>query len=66
MVMRYNDDCLKTVSQNAQVFKIQFSSNFNHAELPATFYNSDGSVNFDDIFLSLNPPIDWTKDREWG
>ena len=54
MSMRYNEDCLKTVPRTANAFTIFFSSNFNQAEIPAIIYESDGSVKFDDILLSLN------------
>ena len=57
MVMSYNDDCLKTVPQIANAFNIYFSSNFNHTEIPAIVYESDGSLKLDDILLSLNPSI---------
>ena len=42
MVMSYNHSCLKNVPQKANAFKIYFSSNFNHTEIPAIVYESDG------------------------
>ena len=57
MVMSYLDDRLKKVPQIANAFNIYFSSNFNHAEIPATVHESDNSVELDDILVSLNPSI---------
>ena len=55
MVLKYNDDCLNTISQIANAFNFHFSSHFNHTEIPAKFFEADGSVKLDDIFLYLNP-----------
>ena len=57
MVMSHNADCLNTVPQIANAFNIYFSSNFNHTEIPAIVYESDGSLNLHDILLSLNLSI---------
>ena len=55
MMMSCNDDCLKTAPQIANAFTIYFSNNFNHTEIPAIIYESDGSLKLDEILLSLNP-----------
>ena len=55
MVMSYDD--LKTVPHIANAFNLYFSSSFNHTEIPAIVYESNGSFKLHDILLSLNPSI---------
>ena len=57
MVMRYNDDFLKTVPSVASAFNVYFSSKINHAKNPAIIYESYDLAKFDDILRSLKPSI---------
>ena len=57
LVMRHEDNRLKTGSEIANAFNIHFSSNFNYQHYSAIIYESDDSIKLDEILASLNPLI---------